>query len=166
MSEINPIELQQIPTAWLQQIAAGRLPTSPQLGIVEGALPPPHVAKRALAHLARGDERLWCVPFNIVSINPRQIVGGCGFKGAPSARVVEIGYGVAPACWQRGYARSGVSRLLELGAATGEIDAVIAHIAPDNSASSALAQRLGFSADGGLMEVDNEQMVRWRRDLR
>ena len=79
--------------------------------------------------------------------------------------MVEIGYGVAPACWRRGYALGGISQLLELAKESAEISQVIAHIAPDNQASSALARRLNFSADAGLIEEDGELLVRWRRTI-
>jgi [ribosomal protein S5]-alanine N-acetyltransferase len=159
------IELHPVRTRWLEQIAAGTPPASVGIVVVDGALPPPHVAQRSLDHLARGCAALWCVPFNIVTIVERRIVGGCGFKGPPDAGVVEIGYGVAPSCWRRGYALAGVSGLLELANESAEISQVIAHIAPDNQASSALARRLNFSADAGLIEEDGELLVRWRRSI-
>ncbi len=165
MSAAQAIQLHPIPTDWLQDIAAGRTPASPGLDIAEGALPPVHVARRALAQLARGDARQWCLPFNIVSVDQGRVVGGCGFKGAPSERTAEIGYGVAPSCWRRGYALGGVSRLLQLGSETGEIDQVIAHIAPDNLASSALAQVLGFVADLEWTDIEGERLLRWRLRL-
>ena len=165
MSLNETIELQPIPTGWLEQIAAGASPAGKGFIVVDGALPPPHVARRSLDHLSRGCAALWCVPFNIVTIVERRIVGGCGFKGAPDAGLVEIGYGVAPACWRRGYALGGISQLLELAKESAEISQVIAHIAPDNQASSALARRLNFSADAGLIEEDGELLVRWRRTI-
>ncbi|MGE4072471.1 MAG: GNAT family N-acetyltransferase [Lysobacterales bacterium] len=165
MSSAHAVQLHPIPTAWLQDIVAGRRPASPELGIAEDALPPAHVARRALAQLARGDAPQWCLPFNIVAVDEGRVVGGCGFKGAPSKRTAEIGYGIAPSCWRRGFARSGVSRLLRLGAESGEIDQVIAHIATDNEASSALARGLGFVASSGLVEIEGERLVLWRLRL-
>jgi [ribosomal protein S5]-alanine N-acetyltransferase len=155
------IELHPLSDDALRRIVNG-LPDVSGFAVAAGALPPPHVARRALDHLAAGSDRLWAVPFNIVSAKELRIVGGCGFKGPPVQDCVELGYGVAASCWRQGYAAAGVSRLLQMAAATGVVREVTAHIAPDNHASKALARHLGFVEGVALVDIDGDPLNCWR----
>ena len=157
MSEIT---LQPVARSFLESIAAGLHIEPERLKAAEGALPPSHVAKRALDNLARGCSPLWCVPFNIIDESGTLVVGGCGFKGAPDRGEVEVGYGIAAACLQRGYGSRGVRLLLEMAKVAGILK-VIAHIAPGNAASAALAHSLGFSQGAAAVDSDGENVVRW-----
>ena len=67
------------------------------------------------------------------------------------AGVVEIGYLVLRRHWGRGYAREGVTRLIDLLFAAGN-RRVMADIDPDNVVSRKLAETLGFRLEGVLRE--------------
>jgi RimJ/RimL family protein N-acetyltransferase len=91
-------------------------------------------------------------------------VGGCGFKDVPHAREVEVGYGMATARRGQGYASAALQRLVRIAAASRELDAIVAHIAPDNIASQHVAARAGFVAGESILD-EGEWVVRWRRVL-
>ena len=157
---MHSITLQPISEFVLERIAAGLPVELDGLRAAEGALPPPHVAKRALGNLARGCMPLWSVPFNIIDESGSLVVGGCGFKGAPDQGEVEIGYGIAASCMRRSFGSRGVTALLEM-AKTAGICRVVAHITPDNVASSALAKSVGFTEEGAVVDSEGEHVIRW-----
>lgn len=157
---MSAISLQPVALCVLQRIVSGLPMEAGGLSLAEGALPPSHVAQRALNKLAQGCLPLWCVPFNIVDGLEALVVGGCGFKGAPDLGEVEIGYGIAPSCTRRGYGARGVSLLLEMAKNAG-ICRVVAHIAPANLASSALARSVGFTEESALVDSEGEYVIRW-----
>ena len=126
-----------------------------------GALPPAHVAARALSQLDSGTPANWCVPLLIIAAGSGEILGGCRFKGEPVDGRVEIGYGVAESARCRGVATAAVSQLLELAASSGLVRQVDAHILPDNIASSKVVSRLGFSRGGMVVDPDGELVVHW-----
>jgi [ribosomal protein S5]-alanine N-acetyltransferase len=64
-------------------------------------------------------------------------------------KVTEIGYLLIRRFWGHGYAREGVTRLVELILAAGARK-VIADTDPDNVASNALLERLGFTCEARL----------------
>lgn len=64
--------------------------------------------------------------------------------------VVEIGYMLARRHWGQGFAREGVSRLLDLLFVEEGRRRVIADTDPDNAASNALLKALGFTLEGHL----------------
>lgn len=149
--------------ACLRSLAAGGVVRAFGAVVPSGAVPPPHVAKRSLALLSDGAPALWALPFHIVCSSRNMVVGGCGFKGIPVERAVEVGYAVAPAYRGQGFATAGISALLQLGEATREVDRVIAHIIPSNAASSAVARRLGFVPGPQIEDSDGDQVIRWVR---
>jgi RimJ/RimL family protein N-acetyltransferase len=64
--------------------------------------------------------------------------------------VVEIGYMVVRRLWGQGYAREGVTRLLDLLFLEEGRRRVIADTDPDNAPSNALVKSLGFTLEGHL----------------
>jgi len=129
--------------------------------IPHGALPPPHVVARALSQFDAGTPALWCMPYLMVATGRRAIVGGCGFKGPPIDGRVEIGYSVESSERRRGAATAAVAQLLTLAAGTGVVHQVVAHVAPDNTASSNTVARLGFLKGDAIVDADGECVVRW-----
>lgn len=68
----------------------------------------------------------------------------------PKPRVAEIGYLVLRRHWGQGYAREGVSRLIDLLFADEGHRRIMADTDPDNAPSNALLTRLGFTLEGRL----------------
>jgi RimJ/RimL family protein N-acetyltransferase len=79
-----------------------------------------------------------------------RIVGNGGFAGQPDALgQVEIGYEVAPAEWNRGYAMAAVQRLVRLAFENGA-ECIVAHSAPEWNASNRVMTKAGMRFVGVL----------------
>lgn len=154
------IELRQLTREELLGLAKSE-PADHFAGAPEGALPPPHVAERALKQLEAGMPAFWSAPFLVVDRNKRTILGGCTFKGKPSDGDVEIAYGIATSMHGRGIASAAVARLLKLAAADGSVRQVVAEILPSNVSSSKVVARLDFTARETFVDIDGETVVRW-----
>lgn len=158
---VDTVELVQIDMANLRRLAASEPVDFGAMTVCEGALPPAHVASRSLAQREAGTPALWCLPFLVLSGSRAAVLGGCTFKGEPVDGTVEIGYGVAERLRGRGIAVAAVRQLLQIAVGSGIVREVVAHIVPDNTASTTVVSRLGFSAQGSLLEPDGETVVRW-----
>lgn len=75
---------------------------------------------------------------------------GTLWAGERRAGVSEIGYMIVPSAVRQGYAREGVSRLLDLLFREEGNRRVFADTDPDNAPSNALLKRLGFTLEGRL----------------
>ncbi|MCM0675157.1 GNAT family N-acetyltransferase [Micromonospora phytophila] len=90
-----------------------------------------------------------------VTVPEGTVVGVGGFHGPPdSAGMVELSYGVDPACRRRGYARAMVRELLRRAATEPDVSTVRASISPENAAS--LATIVGFGFDHVGEQWDEE----------
>jgi len=155
----DTLELRPIALPSLGRLAASEPVDLGGLRILDGALPPARVAVHALAQLDGGTLARWGAPFLIVSGDA--VVGTCRFRGAPADGRVEIGYEVAASERGRGIAGRAVARLLEIAAASGVVTEVVAHIVPENAASSKVVSRLGFSKGDVRADHDGETVVVW-----
>lgn len=155
------IELIHIDLHNLRRLAARKPVEFGDIAVSAGALPPRHVAVRALTHLDAGTPALWCVPFLIMPRSHDAILGGCTFKTAPVDGRVEIGYGVAPSHRGRGVATASVAQLLHLAAASGIVRQVFAHVLPGNFASAKVLSRLGFEMGSSVVDADGEDVMCW-----
>lgn len=72
-------------------------------------------------------------------------VGRCGLEYWPQLDETEAVWILRPDVWGRGYATEAAQACLEWGFARLPIDYVTAMIQPENTASIAIAQRLGFT---------------------
>jgi RimJ/RimL family protein N-acetyltransferase len=93
------------------------------------------------------------------------VVGRAGFHGPPDARgMVEVGYAVLPEHRRRGYARAALAVLLDRARREPDVRVVRLSIAPDNTASQAVARPFGFRVVGEQVdEVDGPEVV-YERD--
>ena len=148
--------------AELTVMAAGGLPSLDGLSVLHEALPPGFIAARSLAQLKEGKPMFWCSTFAMVRPADRAVVGGCGFKDAPLAGCVEIGYGVSPQARGQGFATAAVRQLLDLAFAAEEIQTVLAHVNASNLASTRVVTRAGFIAGEQRQDRDGEWLVQWR----
>lgn len=158
ITETAQVELIPLDLANLRKLAAEK---AADLLAPEGALPPSHVAKRALLQLEDGIAACWCVPYLISLRDSGEIVGGCTFKGKPSNGCVEIGYGVAQSARCRGIATAAVAHLVQLAASSGVVRRIEAHILPGNIASARVVSRIGFEPRQTIVDPDGEQVVLW-----
>lgn len=153
-------DLIQLNAADLNQIAAAKTPAHLAQQLEPGALPPVFVAERGLRALAQGVAEVWACTFLIVRVADGQIVGGCGFKGAPVASRVEIGYAVAPTARRQGAATAAVGALLNIAFQSGA-SAVLAEVAQENVASARVVESAGFHIHGERIDEEGEHLIQW-----
>jgi [ribosomal protein S5]-alanine N-acetyltransferase len=106
------------------------------------------------------DEQQWWLHFFVVDA---QLVGSGGFTGPPQHGVAEIGYEIAPAHRNRGYATAAASAMIEKASGSGEVTTVIAHTLPQPSPSTGVLTRLGFTHVADVVDPDEGPVWRWER---
>jgi RimJ/RimL family protein N-acetyltransferase len=95
-----------------------------------------------------------------------EVVGLCSYKQAPNANgEVEIGYGVAARCRNRGHATSAVAAMLDFARRDPAVRAVTASTAVANIASRRALERNGFAQTGTGNDPDDGDLIFWRREL-
>lgn len=152
--------LLQLTNPDLTSLATGNTPKHLEVRLEADALPPPFVSARALALAQAGHAAPWSTPFLIVRTPDQRIVGGCGFKSAPSHGRVDVGYGIAPSAQGQGAATLAVSLLLARAFNAGANE-VLAEILPGNSASIRVVEKLGFTPGATVQDKDGDWVVQW-----
>lgn len=88
----------------------------------------------------------------------RTVVGDLGFHGPPDeVGTIEIGYAVVPSRRRRGYATEAAGALIAWVLSEPTVEAVVAGCKPDNVASIATLEGVGFHRTG---QANGE--IRWR----
>ncbi len=81
------------------------------------------------------------------------LIGTCSlFAFHEPSRRAELGYGLAPAAWGRGYMTEALSALLEFAFGPLGLNRIEADIDPGNEASARALARLGFVQEGYFRE--------------
>lgn len=155
------IILQLLGLADLRTLAASRTPRHYIGHAAPGALPPAFVARRALDLMEAGKSASWCATFVMLRVSDQMVVGACGFKDEPHDGQVEIGYAVSPDWHGQGIATDAVRELARIAFASGAVERVLAHIAPDNTASLRVAGKLGFEAGARVRDAEGEELLQW-----
>lgn len=107
---------------------------------------------------------LWTLGFAIVHRETGAVVGTCGFKGPPGADgVVEIAYGVEPACQGKGYATEAAEALVAYAFSSGRVRVVRAHTISQANASTRVLAKCGFRAAGEIHHPEDGWVWRWER---
>lgn len=83
-----------------------------------------------------------------------QLVGGGGFKGAPTGGVVEVGYNTRMPFRQMGYATEAVGALTHWAFGCPGVQCVRAETSPDNGGSIGVLSKLGYCKVGPGSEPD------------
>jgi ribosomal-protein-alanine N-acetyltransferase len=81
-----------------------------------------------------------------------QLMGNCGFKGAPIRGAVEIGYSIAPEHQRQGYASEAVRGLLRFAFADPTVQRVLAETFPDLTPSIGVLRKCGLRRVQGSSE--------------
>ena len=91
------------------------------------------------------------------------LVGNGGFYGPPSdTHEVEIGYEVAPAHQNKGYATAAAKALVAIAFARPIVQAVIAHTLAERNASNAVLGKAGFTFVGERANPEVGTVWKWR----
>jgi RimJ/RimL family protein N-acetyltransferase len=157
------LELVPLTPSLLRAVAAGDLAeVERQLGARVGAGWEEGVpAKLRLLQLAAdASQQPWLVRAMVAS-TPRRVVGSVGFHAPPDEDGrVEIGYDVVASERRKGYAREGISALLDWAWATGRARTCVASVTPHNAPSLALIRSFGFRHVGEQIdEIDGLELV-------
>ena len=91
-------------------------------------------------------------------------VGTCAFKGPPEDGRVEIVYYTFPGFERKGHARRAASALVALAEAAEDAPVVTAQTLPQESASTRILTRLGFT-NMGVVQYEQDGLV-WEWALR
>ena len=91
------------------------------------------------------------------------LVGNGGFAGSLDAsNEVEIGYEIAPAFRNRGYATAAVSEMLKYAFSKEEVRGVVAHTLAEPNASNAVLKKAGFEFAAEVPNPEVGAVWRWR----
>lgn len=81
----------------------------------------------------------------------QQLIGTCGFQNMNQhQRRAELGYELAYDYWGLGYAKEAIQAIRDYGREQLNLHRFEALVYPENSASSGVLERLGFTAEGTL----------------
>ena len=140
-----------------------REPTFRDFAVAAGALPPRVITDQGRRGLV--DHPLayrWSMPFLIVLVAERTVVGSVGGKGyLPDDTEVELGYNVAPDYRRRGIATQAVAEVVRLAMEDGL--STLAHVEPANSASAKVLANTGFRLEERIVLPAGFQLDRYRR---
>ena len=102
---------------------------------------------------------LWYTSWEMILETERIIIGGVCFKGPPDEDgAVEIGYGIEPEYWNRGYTTEALIALIDWAQKQPDVKHFKASTEPDNAASHAILKKLGFVA-----YEENRGLTWWRK---
>lgn len=105
-----------------------------------------------LGYLHKHGGSRWGMWYITLKTKPSQLIGNCGFKGAPVRGAVEIGYSIAPEHQRRGYASEAVGGLLCFAFADPAVQRVLAETFPDLTPSIGVLRKCGFRRVQGSSE--------------
>jgi RimJ/RimL family protein N-acetyltransferase len=102
----------------------------------------------------------------VVEGKSQQLAGTCSFKGPPDENgAVEIAYFTFPGFAGRGIATEMARFLVERAREDEKVRAVVAHTAPERSASTRVLEKIGMTL-AGEAEEDGERVWRWQLTVR
>ena len=104
----------------------------------------------------------WRHGFAVVEGDSDTVVGAAGFKGPPDDDgVVEIAYGIVPACEGRGYATEAAAALVDFARGDARTRIVRAHTLPERNASTHVLTKCGFEFRGEVIDPEDGLVWRW-----
>jgi ribosomal-protein-alanine N-acetyltransferase len=158
-----PIRLEPARLDWLTALAEGDEVFAERFGVpvVAGWIGFPEALPFAVDAAREHDADPW--GSHLFFDDDGALVGFGGFKGAPSAGRVEVGYAVAPSRQGRGIATAATLWMIDRAREAG-VEAVIAHTLAEVNASTAVLERCGFVHVGTIADPDggvDEDVYRW-----
>ncbi|WP_431030010.1 GNAT family N-acetyltransferase [Lysinibacillus sp. LZ02] len=98
------------------------------------------------------------IRFSMIELNSNEIIGTCGFNFIDFENAkAEIGYDIAKDFWGMGYAREGISALLNYAFKTLELNRIEAKVEPANVNSIKVLQKLNFTFEGTLRQYEKSK---------
>jgi len=106
------------------------------------------------------ESQVWLIRAMVLREGGRVMAGHIGFHGPPNDGALEMGYTVFPRYRRQGLALEAAQAMMDWASRETEIRRFIVSISPDNEASLAMAEKLGFMRAGEQMdEVDGLEYV-------
>jgi RimJ/RimL family protein N-acetyltransferase len=124
------------------------------------------VAATVALYSRRGYEPPW---IGYLAVEGAEYIGACGFAGPARCGEAEIAYFTFPGREGRGVATEMARALLRISRNAANLGGVrfIAHTLPEESASTTVLRRLGFSLEGTVLHPDDGSVWKWtERDCR
>ncbi|MFN8531432.1 MAG: GNAT family N-acetyltransferase [Anaerolineae bacterium] len=147
--------------AHIEALIAGSEVFEKQFGlrVMEGYLEFPEALPHMLKDLGSGGP--WASYLFIHPID-HALIGLGGYKGAPdSAGMVEIGYGIAHAYRNQGYAAESAQGLIDFAFRQPAVQKVWAHTLAEDNASSHVLKKCGLRVIEELNTPDDGPLWRW-----
>ena len=92
----------------------------------------------------------------------RQLLGTCGYKGAPNeSGVVEIGYEIKADYRQKGLASEAAKGLIDFAFSHDKVKVVMAHTLAHENPSVSVLKKLGFQFVKALVDPDDGDIWEW-----
>lgn len=73
-------------------------------------------------------------------------VGWCGLKYSPEKDEVDVGFRLHRKHWNKGIATETAAKALQLGFESFQLETIVANVAKENTASTRVIEKLGFSS--------------------
>ncbi len=100
-----------------------------------------------------------------ILLESNTLIGSCGFKGPPNDKgQVEIGYEVAKAYCDRGYATEIAELLIEKAFRYKEVQHILAHTLAEENASVKVLKKCHFKFMGAVEIGEEEKIWKWQLD--
>lgn len=96
-------------------------------------------------------QRQWYAVWDI-SLRNGERIGDLCFKGLSAEGIAEIGYGLLPEYWGKGYATEAVGAAVEWASGQPGVKRIEAETEPDNVASQRVLEKVGFRPNGAMGE--------------
>jgi RimJ/RimL family protein N-acetyltransferase len=164
------LDLVSLSPTFLEAILAGD-PAGAEV-IAGLALPPDwpdehdaHLLRLRLDQMRAGPEsQSWLVRAMVLLTEERPMVGHIGFHGPPETiGRAELGYTIFPDQRRRGYASEAAVAMMDWAKREHSVNRFFVSIAPENSASLAMAAKLGFTKVGE--QIDKEDGLEYVFEL-
>ena len=99
-----------------------------------------------------------------ILVSENMLIGNCGYKGPPVNSEVEIGYEVAVAYRNQGFATEIAMALLKNAFTHADVKTVIAHTLPEENESVSVLLKCGFQFVSPIEDPDDGLIWRWQVD--
>lgn len=99
-----------------------------------------------------------------ILVSENTLIGNCGYKGPPVDGAVEIGYEVAVAYRNQGFATEIAKALVENAICHPDVDTVIAHTLPEENDSVRVLRKCSFHFVSTVEDPDDGLIWKWQLD--
>lgn len=112
-------------------------------------------ATEMIRYLNKLAEDHQAIRYSVILQHSGEVIGSCGFNHFDFAnQKAEIGYELAYEHWGNGYAQEAINCLTNYGFKELDLNRIEAKVAPENTSSVKLLQRLAFTYEGTLRQAE------------